>query len=772
MFMRGLKRKKSVKTNVNFLTCSGVPALESGLRSEKVSFPEKEEETLEHHQDPFQSSDKDAHKVKVGEVFPSLMIREKREQELKDQHDRADAKQQDRVDQKKQKKEDHKRVRSSSSHGGNRIIKWISALLVIAVLALIAPGAVALIRMAIAGAAAKSAVQTMANRFENRDMNGAQDALNAAEAHVSEAKDSIKGASYWRNVPGVGTQIRALENASDSGSQALSAAQSVLDVMKAVLGAAESGQQAIEGTDITIDPNRSFQDLSSDEKRAMLARLDRALPDLKAAEAKIDIAVDAWNRIPQDQLIAPIRKAFAPIAESLPRLKQTIDEAEPLLEVFVPLAGYPKSATYLVLLQNSDEIRPTGGFIGTVGRLTIDAGEIKEFSFQDVYALDNPASGVWKDVPPQPIKQYLGIPVWYFRDSNWSPDFPTSAERLLDAYVREATVPKGVAPEKPDGIIAVNPPVFTRLMKLAGPITVDGSTFDSNNYFDLLEYQVEEGWLQKGISVDQRKEILTKLGDELFQKLTTLPASRWSELVDILTESFDRKQMMIYAPRPEVLSRLDSFGWTGRVKPTNDDYLWVVDANLAALKTDGVMEKNIRYEIDAKDPNHPVGKVTLRYTNHATRLATGAADNFKYTRYRSYTRVYVPEGAELISSSGAMKDDRYRTGGRAVSGDVDVMKELGKTAFGAFWSIEPNTTQELSFTYKLPMSVVDNLNSGAYSLDWQKQSGNDTAALTLDLSFGKNLKSAEPPEDSSQWHDAYYRVEATSLQDRQFSLTF
>jgi hypothetical protein len=652
------------------------------------------------------------------------------------------------------------------------MLRWSFVILTIAVLVFIAPAVIALIRTSVAVSGAKASMRVVQDRVQAHDLSGAGDALNETVSQVHTAKDALHAAGYWRDLPGVGTQIRALEDASDSGIQALAAAQSLLGVARDVLGASQVGQQALEGASMTVDPARSFRDLSPEEKRSMLARLDRALPDLKEAEAKIDIAVDAWNRIPQDQLIAPLRSAFDPIAKGLPRLKQTIDEAEPLLELLVPLAGYPKPATYLVLLQNSDELRPTGGFIGTVGRLTVDAGEVKEFSFQDVYALDNPASGNWKDVPPDPIKRHLGVPAWYFRDSNWSPDFPTSANRLLDVYVRELAVSTGKTPAIPDGIIAINPPLFTHLMRLLGPVEIDGLTFDANNYFDLLEYQVEEGYLEKGIPVDQRKVILTKLGDELFVRLASLPAASWPDLVDLLTQTLNQRQMMVYATDANLLARLDAFGWTGRVHGAEQDYLSVIDANLAALKTDGVMEKNITYRLDATHPDQAIATVTLHYTNHATRLATGASDNFKHTRYRSYTRVYVPEGAELVSSSGAMQDDRYRTGGRLVPGTVDVMHELGKTVFGAFWSIEPNSSQDLSFTYRLPASVVDKLNRGSYALDWQKQSGNDTTGLTLDLSFGKNLKTASPAEDASQWGNNSYRVEADSRTDRQFHVTF
>jgi hypothetical protein len=640
------------------------------------------------------------------------------------------------------------------------------------VLVVISPAVVALTNTGIAVSSAKASIKEMSAKLAERDVEGAQAALQSAILHVRSANSSLKGTGYWRDMPGIGTQIRALESATDSGLQALSAGESLLNVAGSVLGASESGVSALEEAEVSVSPDRSFQDLSADEKRAMLARLDRALPDLKEAKTKIDIAVDAWNRIPQDKLIIPIRSAFSSIAEALPRLKKTIDEAEPLMEVLVPLAGYPEPATYLVLLQNSSEIRPTGGFIGTIGRVTISAGDVKEFTFQDVYALDNPVSATWKDESPEPMKRYLSQPVWYFRDSNWSPDFAVSAERLLDVYAREFAMQTGVMPEKPDGIIAINPPMFTSLMNIVGPITIDEVTFNANNYFDVLEYQVEQAWLEKGLPVDQRKTILTDLGDEVFRRISELPASRWSELIDVLTDTLNRKQMMIYTTDPHTLALLDAFGWTGRVNAVDQDYLMIVDANLAALKTDEVVEKNATYSVKKDESGDWIAKVTLDYSNHAKRLATGDPTNFKYTRYRSYTRVYVPEGAEFLSSNGAMKDDRYRTGGRVVEGTVDVMHELGKTVFGAFWSIEPNSSQILSFTYKLPKSVVDKIENGTYSLDWQKQSGNDSMGLTLDLSFGKNLQSAVPPEDSKEWGDDVYRFETNSLLDRRFELTF
>jgi hypothetical protein len=134
--------------------------------------------------------------------------------------------------------------------------------------------------------------------------------------------------------------------------------------------------------------------------------------------------------------------------------------------------------------------------------------------------------------------------------------------------------------------------------------------------------------------------------------------------------------------------------------------------------------------------------------------------------------VYVPEGAELLSYRGAMLNDIHNTGGVVVPGNVDVMKELGKTVFGAFWAVEPGKTGELSFTYRLPAEVVAQLSRGTYQLDWVKQAGVDDAQLTLNLSLGKNIMSATPPEEEEHWGDAMYTYDTDSRTDRRFDIRF
>lgn len=619
-----------------------------------------------------------------------------------------------------------------------------------------------------AGLEAKKSIKIASEKMKSHDVQGAKDDLNDARASLDKAGNALSKVGFWRDIPGLGTQVRSLEEAAEAGSGTLDSAVDMLEIMEVIMDALQGGEEATGVLDTGIDSTRSFSELSKEEKRDLLQRFYNELPRLRLASDKMDLALEKWNRVPQDQLAPPIRNALKPLADNLPIMQKALKEAIPIIEVIVPMAGFPQPRRFLMALQNDDEIRPGGGFIGTIGTMTWDAGEMSEFAFTDVYNIDNPVSGVWKETPPEPITKYLGLQNWFLRDANWSPDFPTSADRILEFYIRESEMQlHAELPHRPTAYLALEPGMFASLLRLTGPLTVDGEIYDASNFFEKIEYKVEVEWHQKGLPVEKRKEVISKIGDEMVKKIFDLPAERWPEILHVVTQSLERKQIMAYSREPDLQSLFESRGWTARTKSTDGDFMWVVDANLAALKTDGAMKKSVHYKIDATDPQGPKATVTLTYAN----TAKGFTD-YRYTRYRTYTRVYVPEGSTLISSSGAMKDDLNMTGGVMIPGTVDIFKELGKNVFGTFWSIEPGRTRNLSFTYRLPKELADRIKAGDYHLDWMKQPGVDEASLTVDLSFGKNIQSASPPEDQKLWGDGKYEYKTSSLTDREFEVKF
>lgn len=635
--------------------------------------------------------------------------------------------------------------------------RWLSVILIVAMLAITVPPGIALAQAAFAAQNMKAALNRAKLHGTNLQLDLVLQDLAEAKQSASEVRDALRRVGFWRDAPWIGTQLRGVEDAAAAGLGTLDGAEDIVQAFQAITDAIQGGAEAAGDVQTGIAPSKRFADLTREDKRLMLAKFSDALPRLRVARDKIDTALVLWERVPQDKLAAPLRQALKPLADNLPTLKKTLDEAIPIIEVAVPLAGYPYPVRYLAFLQNSDEMRPSGGFIGNIGSMTMDAGELTEFSFQDVYAIDNPAVPKWKEVPPEPISKHLGVPAWFMRDANWSPDFPTSADRVLDFYIREKAAAGNPEKMPPSTVLALGPGLFEGLLRITGPITVRGKVYNTQNFFDEIQYEVEMGFHQKGIPTEERKDIVAEIGQKMVDRLKVLPAARWSEVVDLLTQALERKQIMAYSRNAEILSVLDARNWTGRVKPTQGDYLQVIDANLAALKTDGVMDKTIQYSLDARDPSHPKATVKLVYKN------TNQSITWRYTRYRSYTRIYVPEGSVLLSSSGAMAGDRQ--GG----GKVDVMKELGKTVFGAFWSIEPGRTGTLSFTYELPPSTIPAC--GAYRLDLPKQSGADQTTIDLNLAFVRPILKAVPAEDKAKWGDAVYQIETDSTTDRNFSVT-
>ena len=428
------------------------------------------------------------------------------------------------------------------------------------------------------------------------------------------------------------------------------------------------------------------------------------------------------------------------------------------------LLGYPDARHYLFFFENSTELRPTGGFLGVYGALTVKDADIAEMHTDDVYALDGPSEKTARPAPPAPIRKYIGIDKWYLRDANWSPDFSVSAAIMERFYREEYAAATGAKDAPPiDGIVAITPAFAEDVMRIVGPVTVQGKTFTADNLVDELQFQVEQGFVQEGIPFDRRKDIVGELVREVVGKLAALPLSRLIDALGIANRAVKEGHILAYAKDPAIQKIIDDRGMAGHLAPVAGDYFRLVDANLASLKTDGVMERNVRYEI-APSGSGFEGKVIVTYRNKGT-------FTWKTSRYRTYARLYVPAGTELLGVDGAMENDKIKDPGRH-PGKADVYDELDRRAFGAFISIEPGETRTLTFRFRLAPSVAGMIGKGTYHLDAEKQPGTIAHGLTLDLDFGKKLTSAVPGEDRKEWGDTRYRLSTDLRIDRAFEVKF
>ncbi len=404
---------------------------------------------------------------------------------------------------------------------------------------------------------------------------------------------------------------------------------------------------------------------------------------------------------------------------------------------------YPR--TFLILFINNTELRPGGGFIGSYAVARFDHGRPEILKVEGTETIDNNSPGVGA-TPTLALAKYLGIKTWQFRDSNWSPDFPTDARRALEFYKAE----HGYLADDISGVIAITPNFFEEILKLTGPLDVNGISFTSDNFTEKLEYEVEYGFEKRGIKFSDRKQILGDVSRVFLPRIVGSMLIHWSDYARLVLSMLNQKHLILYSTILDEQSYIEAQGWDGAMRGKPGDYLLWADANLGSLKTDVVITRSLSYSISSTATG-TIATATMRY-NHA------GGFTWRTSRYRDYARIFAPSGSRLLGISGN-------------SEQVDEGEEDGRHWFGTFLSISPGHQGQLSFTYLLPENINDQIQKGNYHLSAQKQLGTDHVRLTLELKFDKNLVGAEPTEASEKFGDNYYQVATDLRVDREFDIT-
>lgn len=554
---------------------------------------------------------------------------------------------------------------------------------------------------------AKSNLETAVQALSSKNLEAAGASASKAElefkAALSELETThsnflIKNIYFFR---GQIDDLAALDQAGLSLSQAFGRGLSIVRPFQSAL---------------LDNQGKKFSEFPGNDKALILQSIKNSETEFANLQADLDTAAVNLERIPKFSVLYPIYKQIEDLRTKVEAGREVLLALRPWLRLSPVLAGYPEPSRFLLLLQNNDELRPTGGFLGTYGILELSGGEIKTLVTEDTYHLDMPVKDSLNTTPPLVLKTYLKVDKWFLRDSNWSPDWPTAAKDIQFVYREELNLLKQSDPGF-SGVVGITPDLISDLIKLTGPITVKGQEYNQDNFQKLLQYNVEVAYKDDNISSWDRKEIINDIIKELKDRLMAMPLSRVQDLVLILERNLEQKNILVYFNNPIYQDQINDLSWAGRVKKVKGDYLMVVDANLAAFKSDAVMVKSINYSLKAQEEYK--AKLKLHYRH------TGGFD-WRTTRYRSYTRVYVPNGSQIISIKGE----------EAGTLNVYYDPNLDKNVFAFFLVVEPGKEKTIEIEYKL---VNQDLKADNYSLLVQKQPGRRTSQLTVDLDFKNRI---------------------------------
>ncbi|EKE19174.1 MAG: hypothetical protein ACD_9C00112G0004, partial [uncultured bacterium] len=353
-----------------------------------------------------------------------------------------------------------------------------------------------------------------------------------------------------------------------------------------------------------------------------------------------------------------------------------------------------KEKTFLILLQNDAELRPGGGFLGQYAIVTIKNGEVVSVFVEDANLLDQRITANVR--APYPFYRMMEIKNWKFRDSNFSPDFPTNVDKAKYFFRLAGKSSNGF-----DGVIAVNSRVFDNIIGLTGPITVPGyaGEYTKENASRKLEEQVEKAYIMNPeIDTQNRKAILKKMAPIIMEKLFTL--GNIPKIADLFHDELKNRNVMINFEDQNLQQLVASVHWDGTVPVEwGGDYLMAVDANMGALKSDHYIKREMSYDIDLTQIK-PLVTLKIKYSH------TAPYGDWRTSDYHSYLRLYVPSGANFLGSTMVSK----------ISGG----DEFGKTYFGFMCHVLIGRETNAEIKYELPETFS---NIEDYKLLIQKQSG-------------------------------------------------
>jgi hypothetical protein len=357
---------------------------------------------------------------------------------------------------------------------------------------------------------------------------------------------------------------------------------------------------------------------------------------------------------------------------------------------------------YLVIFQNTLELRPTGGFIGNFAEVTLNNGRIQDYNIYNTNVFDYGKPGV---EAPEPYKNMLGVQQMQLRDANWAPNFPTTAQQIINLYKLEGGA-KDI-----DGVIAINALVLPEILKIIGPVSIDAidEELNANNILLALQYELNFGFLEKNINRDARKEPIKDLAFEIDNKISKSSVFTLYILGETLLQQANQKQIMLWSKDSNIQYYITQLDWDGSIDiDSKKDYLKVVDANLGALKTDYYMKRSIKKNV-RECGDKICSTITITYNNTATNASPLNTD------YKSYTRVLLPKDAFVNNVIGAEKRPT----------EVDYSVAYNKKIAGFEIRIPFNSSKDIIIDYSMPK--LDK-----YGLDIQKQSGIEGFDFILD----------------------------------------
>ena len=406
---------------------------------------------------------------------------------------------------------------------------------------------------------------------------------------------------------------------------------------------------------LSITGVNEFHELLSHGANDMLSRQGASvIASLEQLNGTVKTLQDKINEI--NSLGQGMKGPSGSFADTL-TLGVQLSESTKFLDAFTEWMKSDAPHHIALFFQNTSELRPGGGFLGSFADVTVGHGQIDDVRVLDINAIDRTA--IANIVPPVPLQAI--VKNWRSADANWFFDFSKSAEKTLS--LMESSGFYASQGEKFDGAVSVTPAVVSDILSFTGPVVLDGKEITAENLVDEIQQDVQAS---QAAGQDNTKSIIVRLAPLIFQSVSETsgdPSKFWTDHIPVWIQN---KDLLAYFRDATFQSNAQRLGLSGDSfqipSDFNGDYFALSEANIGGQKTDLVLSKKITYRAELSNDGTIDKQVSVAYSH----TGSNASQWWYQEPFKGYLMIYALPGSELASASG--------TWPRVVTASVDYAK--------------------------------------------------------------------------------------------------
>ncbi len=567
------------------------------------------------------------------------------------------------------------------------------------------------------GESAKVTAMNAYTNFKNQNLPGTESEIGNLKEQLKNIKATYQKLALYKAIPIANNYFRDGEHALAAGEAGLNAGGKTVAAIAPyadVLGF--SGEGTFEGGS------------AENRIKLILETLSKVTPILDDIQSDLNIVNNELaqidpNRYPESIKGTQIRSMITGAKTGAEQANTLLSEYRPIIELIPEIAGATgERKKYLVLFQNDNELRPTGGFLTAYSVIYIEDGKVTPEKSDDIYELDKKFK---KRLPiPEALGRYLTTEkYWNLRDMNISPDFKESMDQFFANYSGLSGEPDNI-----DGIIAVDTHLLTDLIEAVGPVEIAGyGTFSAQTEprcdCPQIIYALSEIITRPTPYLRQdRKGILGPLMSSILTKIYSSPRTYMSDLFRIALEDLEGRHIQMYFLNEKHQQAVETINAAGRLVGSDkaQDFLAIINANLGGAKSNLFIDYKVNQVISAPENGRITKTVEITYENRhkADNCNLEAGLLCLNSTLRDWTRLYIPAGSELVEAQG-------------FNGEAKVYEENGFAVIDGFFTLEPLAQAKLKITYTVPYTAEN------YKVKLWKQGGISPIPTVMDVTGGQ-----------------------------------